>query len=72
MRPLAELLFGILSLVCQDWVILQYCFREYQTEYQCNNSSRVSVWYRHAGLDSCLTRECRTAAILSLHDKKTH
>lgn len=57
MCPLAALLFGILSLVLQDGVILQYCFREYQAEYQCNNSSSVSWWLRHDGL-------------LSMHDKK--
>lgn len=70
MCPLAALLFGILSLVLQDGVILQYCFREYQAEYQCNNSSRVSRRFRRTGMDSCLTWECRTAAPLSMHDKK--
>lgn len=72
MCPLAvrRLLFGILSLVLQDGVILQYCFREYQAEYQCNNSSRVSRRCRHAGVDSCLTLEGATAALSSVHDKK--
>lgn len=70
MCPLAALLFGILSLVLQDGVILQYCFREYLAEYQCNNSSRVSWWFRLAAVDSCLARECRTVALLSVHDKE--